>query len=235
MHIGDSWLKNHWQNWVIADWEIINTTQFCNWHWNHKLKYFTVGVGIVDENWVTANSEIVNIIYVAANFQIGSGDEVVSGSTSFFQSIVWFMLGFPLPTFLNLFRHRTSTNSLCSSHIINQHKSYFTCSSTKVFLISSFLISTSNIAITCILTFIFVLWQCINTHDNNFTTKRFYSIFITSIATKPCCNLFPFQNESKNINNISVPAHRMFLKFQQSHTISSMRINIISYTFHVSP
>jgi hypothetical protein len=27
----------------------------------------------------------------------------------------------------------------------------------------------------------------------------------------------------------------MFLKFQQSHTISSMRINIISYTFHVSP
>jgi hypothetical protein len=107
VHIGDSWLKNHWQNWVVADWEIINTTQFCNWRWNHQLKYFTVGVGIVDENWVIANSEIINIIYVVANFQIGSGDEVVSGSTSFFQSIVWFMLGFPLPTFLNLFRHRT--------------------------------------------------------------------------------------------------------------------------------
>jgi len=125
-------------------------------------------------------------------------------------------------------------NTLRSSHITNQHKSNFTCSSTKVFLITSLLILASNIAITCILTFTFVLWKCINTHDNNFTTQRFYFIFVTSIATKPCCNLFPFQNQSKNINNISVPAYRMFLKFQQGHTILSMHINIISYTFHVS-
>jgi hypothetical protein len=36
---------------------------------------FTADVEIVDENWVTIDSEIVNATPVVANSEIGSGDE----------------------------------------------------------------------------------------------------------------------------------------------------------------
>ena len=96
---------------------------------------FTADVEIVDENWVTIDSEIVNATPVVANSEIGSGDEFFFCFTSSLRPSIMLMLVFPLPMFLTLSRHRTHRITLYSS---SNNTNINTSSFSKVFPIHSF-------------------------------------------------------------------------------------------------